>query len=458
MSVLLARRGAIAASRPVAEVADFPQLVGATATGAIPVSGSVTVTPPVGAVEWYAVTSGETATITPPSGWTLAGGDVMWGVYVSTSSPGSSWACTGSLAVAVIGLDRATSPDLVFVPGLISPPISVARPTLAVRVLSTEEVSPATVTYPSGSTLGRATVSAGTGETEYRIGVAADAHPDGGVIYGATWGVSNDTDPTRPSLTLTFTSVLPAWVPTDPTPGLAWSEEFNTGALSDLWLPVYWPAGYTNSEEQAYTPRTDNLTLSGTDLKIRALREAYDQDGYSAAFTSGRIISKAAFRLGKFEARIKVPAGKGLWPAFWLAGLSVAGWPADGEIDIMEMVNAMTTQNSTVHGVTTVPDNWQLSKSYTPGGSFADDYHVYQLTWTETQMLFGVDDHVFWTLNKSDVTAPKVWPFDNPQQIILNLAVGGTWPGATDGTTPSVSEMLVDWVHVSDAEVYPNRL
>ena len=219
-----------------------------------------------------------------------------------------------------------------------------------------------------------------------------------------------------------------------------------------------------NGEQEYYTARASNLALDGTgNLVIQAQSEHY---AYAAGltstqpYTSGRMDTKGLVQptYGRIEARIKLPSGKGLWPAFWLLGQNIdqVHWPNCGEVDIFEMRgSAPSTISGSLHGPN-YSGTAALSVDYTlDSGSFAGDFHVYALEWTADGMRWLVDEHVFHTRTKQGMAdIGKTWVFDQPVFIILNLAVGGFFDGNPDSSTPFPSQMLVDYVKVS--KLVPN--
>jgi beta-glucanase (GH16 family) len=169
------------------------------------------------------------------------------------------------------------------------------------------------------------------------------------------------------------------------------------------------------------------------------------------AFTSARILTKGKFetKYGRIEARIKLPRGKGLWPAFWMLGSNsdTAIWPQCGEIDIMEYLGSSPTKVfGTVHGPGYSGGN-AITKTYAlPNSRFDTDFHVFGVEWDENYINFYVDDVLYNQITPSEVTGD--WVFNNPFYIILNMAVGGNYPGAPNSETPFPQEMLVDYVRV----------
>ena len=241
---------------------------------------------------------------------------------------------------------------------------------------------------------------------------------------------------------------------------LVWSDEFNgpTGSKPDAtkWDVVVNDSGYGNRELEYYTDRPANVQQKDGHLVITARKEDFTgPDGQSRMYTSARIESRGRFNVqyGRIEARIQLPkGGQGLWPAFWLLGndYNSTGWPKCGEIDIMENVGF---EPSTVHGSLHGPGYSganPLSGIYTlPGNArFSEGFHVFAIEWEPREIRFYVDDHLFETQKADSLPAGKQWAFDHPFYIILNLAVGGYWPGDPDATTVFPSQMLVDYVRV----------
>lgn len=242
---------------------------------------------------------------------------------------------------------------------------------------------------------------------------------------------------------------------------LVWHDEFNgpQGARpSARWTPQVGGSGWGNQEDEYYTNSPRNAHLDGHGhLAIVAYRQSVP--GASCwygpcAYTSARLITQHSFsqKYGRFEARIKVPAGLGYWPAFWLLGTTIdrVGWPACGEIDIMENVGQ---QPSTIHGSLHGPGtqgSGDLTMPYTlqPGQVFADAYHVFAVDWAPRSLSFSVDGHVYGTVHRSDLLEGTPWVYDHPFFLLLNVAIGGTWPGDPAPSTRFPQAMLVDYVRV----------
>jgi LysM repeat protein len=222
---------------------------------------------------------------------------------------------------------------------------------------------------------------------------------------------------------------------------LVWADEFNGNSVDfGKWKAEDGGNGWGNNELQYYTGRPANAYIKDGMLHIQALRE----DWGGRQYTSARLITqgKYEFTFGKVEARIKVPDGQGTWPAFWMLGANIGqvGWPACGEIDIMETVGKDITNT---HASTHAPGfdtTWHKT-----GDKWSNDFHVYGVNWEKDQMEFYVDGQV---VHKVGVQPGKSWPFNSPNFILLNLAIGGTWPGNPDGSTTFPKHMIVDYVRV----------
>jgi len=241
---------------------------------------------------------------------------------------------------------------------------------------------------------------------------------------------------------------------------LVWSDEFSEhdGSAPNPrnWTFDTGGNGWGNHELQYYTARSpDNVVIQDGKLRIRALRETYaGPDAVTRPFTSARLLSQGRFALtyGRFEARIKIPYGMGLWPAFWMLGSNIkeVGWPDCGEIDILENIGK---EPSTVHGTIHGPGYSQsagIGASYTLPGNrrFADGFHVFAAEWEPGAVRFYVDDALYKTTTPADLPPGKTWVFDHPFFLILNVAVGGDWPGNPDSSTVFPQIMDVDYVRV----------
>jgi beta-glucanase (GH16 family) len=246
---------------------------------------------------------------------------------------------------------------------------------------------------------------------------------------------------------------------TSPAWKLVWSDEFNgpTGTAVDAskWVSETGGGGWGNHELESYTTRLENALQQDGNLVIKAVREKYTgADGIAREFTSARLKTQGKFSqtYGRFEARIKIPRGQGIWPAFWMLGNDIdkPGWPDCGEIDIMENIGKEPALvHGTIHGPGYSGANG-LGGSYgLPGNpQFADDFHIFAVEWEPKAIRFYVDDHLYETRTPADIPQGTKWVYDHPFFIILNVAVGGDWPGNPDETSVFPQAMLVDYVRV----------
>jgi beta-glucanase (GH16 family) len=239
---------------------------------------------------------------------------------------------------------------------------------------------------------------------------------------------------------------------------LVWSEEFNQpdGSPPDpaKWTALSGGGGWGNQEIEYYTSRPENVHVEHGNLVIIARMEAYTgPDGVQRPYTSARLETKGKFEqlYGRIEARIKIPGGQGMWPAFWMLGNDIDRnpWPACGEIDIMENIGKEpSTVHGTLHGVGYGPSGVTAAFTLANGKKFADDFHVFAVEWEPRQIRFYVDDVLYATDIPENAPAGATWPFEHPEFILLNLAVGGEWPGYPDDETHLPQQMLVDYVRV----------
>ena len=247
--------------------------------------------------------------------------------------------------------------------------------------------------------------------------------------------------------------------PPSPTPGawmLAWSDEFDSGSRPDesRWVYDLGGGGWGNQELQTYTSRADNAALRDGALVITARAERLTgPDGIARDYTSARLKTKDRFAqtYGKFEARIKVPRGQGLWPAFWMLGADIdaVGWPQCGEIDVMEHIGREpSTVHGTLHGPGYSGAGGQGAAANPDGGPVADAFHVFAVEWEPGEIRWYVDGRQYFSRKPSDLPAGARWVFDHDFFLLLNVAVGGSWPGSPDATTTFPQEMAVDYVRV----------
>ena len=230
---------------------------------------------------------------------------------------------------------------------------------------------------------------------------------------------------------------------------LVFSDEFDTPGALD---PAKWgyDLGYiANDEKQSYTSRSENVRAEGGNLVIEGRKEAYQ--GY--AYTSARVVTRGRFEFlyGRVEVRAKVPTGNGTWPAIWMLGTNIGqvGWPACGEIDIMENVGFDPLRiHSSVH---TAAYNHTIGTQKTAIVTVAnpwEDFHVYAMEWFADRVDVFVDGQKYFTF-RNEGTGSRAWPFDKPQYLLVNLAIGGSWggqKGIDDSRFPH--RYLIDYVRI----------
>lgn len=237
---------------------------------------------------------------------------------------------------------------------------------------------------------------------------------------------------------------------------LVWSDEFDGTEVSTAnW--THWVTGNPfNNELQYYTARKQNSTVENGILYLVAHKETYAGPDGTRQYTSARINTKGKvdFKYGRVDVRAQMPIGQGIWPAIWMLPTddTYGGWPHSGEIDIMEYLGH---EPKVVHGTlhhtrSNSPSHDYAGSSYTlPSGTFADDFHEFSLEWDETEMRWYVDGVQYrvarnWATYGHDFPAP----FDQRFHLLLNLAVGGDWPGSPDQSTVFPQMMQVDYVRV----------
>lgn len=232
---------------------------------------------------------------------------------------------------------------------------------------------------------------------------------------------------------------------------LVWSDEFNgpdgSGVDSAKWTHEVGGNGWGNNEEQYYTEGTNNCYIQDNNLVIEAKKENKENSKY----TSARIVTKGKFdfKYGKVEMRAKLPYGQGIWPAFWMLGSNIdtVNWPNCGEIDIMENIGK---ESRIVHGTMHGPGysgNMGIGLPYEITDDFKNDYHIFSVEWTENKVEWFVDGKKYHTMTPDNILGNR-WVFNENFFIILNLAVGGNWPGYPDETTVFPQKYYIDYVRV----------
>jgi len=253
---------------------------------------------------------------------------------------------------------------------------------------------------------------------------------------------------------------------------LVWKDEFSgtNGSAVDAskWVSETGGGGWGNNELEYYTKRLDNAYQQDGNLVIKVLQEKYTgDDGVTRNYTSARLktLGKFSQTYGRFEARIKIPRGQGLWPAFWMLGTDIEkpGWPGCGEIDIMENIGK---EPALVHGTIHGPGYsgghgigapYALPAALPADQRFADDFHLFAVEWEPNVIRFYVDDHLYATRTPADLPKGAKWVYDHPFFVLLNVAVGGDWPGNPDASSEFPQTMLVDYVRVYERAKPPTR-
>jgi beta-glucanase (GH16 family) len=416
---------------------------------------------------------------TTPPVITLGGGStVSHEQGTSYSDPGAN-ATDGGVAVDVVvsGAVGAAAGTYTLTYTATDPAGNTATATRTVTVADTiapiiTVVGEASVTYPEGTTY----VDAGATATDTVDGAisvtTAGSVPSSPGTYTLTYTAS---DSAGNSATATRTVIVrpagnvnivnPTLIVADNTAvsqggtlNLVWSDEFNGAQLDPgAWFfesgdgSQYGIPGWGNGELQWYLP--DSAKLSNGLLIITARNESQNGKNYTSARLNTR--DRFAFRYGRIEARMRLPAGQGVWPAFWLLPQDDAygTWAASGEIDVMEAVNLGASGGNTVHGTlhygSQWPNNVYTGDSYVVPTDAAADFHDYVLEWDETQMRWYVDG-VLYAMQNSwySTSAAFPAPFDQTFYILLNVAVGGNWPGSPNASTVFPVTMEVDYVRV----------
>lgn len=235
---------------------------------------------------------------------------------------------------------------------------------------------------------------------------------------------------------------------------LAWADEFN-GTTLDM---ATWSfengdgcpgiCGWGNNELEYYTGRPENLFFQDGKMIIEARKENYAGKSY----TSSKILTrgKKVFKYARIDIRAKLPKGKGIWPAFWLLPQNnvFGGWPKSGEIDLMEMIGHEPNRSYGTLHFGPGPGSTQLGRNYVlPSGIFNDEFHVFSLEWTNNQIKWLIDGNLYSTYTNADFGANN-YPFNEDFFLIVNMAVGGNWPGSPDATTYFPQWLILDYIRV----------
>jgi beta-glucanase (GH16 family) len=262
-----------------------------------------------------------------------------------------------------------------------------------------------------------------------------------------------------PASSHTFSSGIPD------TLRLIWNDEFEgpEGALPDpsKWGQERGGEGWGNHELQYYTDQSENAALDGNSCLTITARTIKDADSANRScwygpcrFTSARLRTrgKFSFTYGVVMARIKIPFGQGIWPAFWMLGenFGEVDWPACGEIDVMENIGREPgIVHGTLHGPGYSGANGISGLCALPEGrAMKDEFHVFAVEWQPGIIRWYMDNHLYFEVLQARLPKGTSWPFDHPFFLLLNMAIGGEWPGGPDDTTTFPQVMLIDFVRI----------
>jgi beta-glucanase (GH16 family) len=279
---------------------------------------------------------------------------------------------------------------------------------------------------------------------------------DGGMWWRRTFAVA-----------LCLAAVVPwtisACASSPPAAQLEWSDEFDglSGSRVDpaSWNAVTGGDGWGNAELECYIDSPSTASLDGDgDLVITAYRAPGHRcsDGRVRDVLSARLTTegKRSFTYGRLEMRAKLPTGQGIWPAFWALGVDHAtvGWPRSGEIDVTEVIGrSPRTTFGSLHGPTGAGAPYVVTRQVTLPTDLSTAFHIYAINWTDGGVDWTVDGVSFAHIDRATVTDSGRWVFDHPFYLLLDLAVGGRWPGPPDATTVWPQRMVIDYVRVYGA-------
>jgi beta-glucanase (GH16 family) len=250
---------------------------------------------------------------------------------------------------------------------------------------------------------------------------------------------------------ITEATPRPTPIPAPEGYALVWHDEFDGPEIDPAnWVRETGGNGWGNAEWEFYTDHPENAYIEEGMLVI----EARDESFMGRPYTSARLKTHGLqeWTYGRFEARIKIPYGQGIWPAVWMLGndINKVSWPLAGEIDILENIGKEPNRlHGTVHG-----PGYSGGSGVTGHVDFAEplsnDFHIYAIEWDENEIRWYLDDNHYQTFTKADI--PGEWVYDHPFFLIMNVAVGGRWPGYPDDTTVFPQQMRVDYVRVFQQE------
>lgn len=265
-------------------------------------------------------------------------------------------------------------------------------------------------------------------------------------------GCSACSNPPEQIATLAPPSPIPPTLTAEPQWTLVWADEFEQpdGSPPDPhnWIHTTGSSGFGNGEMQSYTDEIENAYIENGMLVIKAIEEEYLGRDYTSARLNS--LTLAQFTYGRFEVRAKLPTTQGIWPAIWMLP-AIGSSPVNGEIDIMELIGK---EPSKVYGTLHYGLPYENQGAYfdlPDEATFDQDFHVFSIDWEEEEIRWFVDGQMYFKANEwytSQSNSPYPAPFNKPFFLILNVAVGGTWPGSPDETSLFPQSMLVDYVRV----------
>ena len=286
----------------------------------------------------------------------------------------------------------------------------------------------------------------GVGEQISYIDTVTLGHGEGNVLPIETPTPRPTVDPAIPTPTPEPYNYDGEWT-------LIWSDEFDaeegTPIDAEFWTCELGGHGWGNNQLEYNTDRIENVVHDGEgNLTITAREEDYRGNAYTSARCNTN--DKLEFTYGRVEARINLPEGQGIWPAFWMLGAEFPDvpWPDSGEIDIMEYIGKEPySTHGTIHGPG-YSGSGGVGISERLSEPVADDFHVFGIEWEPDTISWYVDDEVYFTMKAEFLPRRREWVYNHDFFIIINVAVGGNWPGSPDETTEFPQEMLIDWIRV----------
>jgi beta-glucanase (GH16 family) len=380
------------------------------------------------------------------------------------------------IAISCKKEDAVVKAPEVVIPVLTCPGVSISRSgtngvmhfIVNLNVKSTAEVSakytliPGTALSPKDFTASTGTVIVTAGKTSgsFEVPVTGDSLRQPDLQYSVQFSEpKNCTLGTTSSVGTIFT-MDGTYLPTDSTgyttplfyPGysLAWSDEFSGNTISqDNWNFESGGSGWGNHELEYYTGRVQNAFQSNGNLVIEARSESFGGNNYTSARMTTQ--NKKQFKFGRIDIRAKLPVTTGMWPALWMLGANISSvpWPACGETDIMELVGSDSRKVfGTAHYNNSAGTHDSKGGNYAiTGEDFSQKFHVFSIIWKQDSIQWLVDDHEYFTTTKA-LTGTTAYPFNAESFFILNVAVGGDWPGPPGGTTNLPQRMFVDYIRV----------